>query len=140
MAILYQPTALSISSYNPFHISVDLSSAHIILTGLGSLKFYILWYGNFNHSEKDVIFYFIVSIGRKVPTEPLVSRWWETTQHYKDSAERGVSVIVQIGGQDSDALCTHGNKLKRSDIAMVLRRSLVKRLFAMDDKGMDSYG
>ena len=130
MAILYQPTALSISTYNSFHISADLSIAHIILMGLGSLKVDILWYGNFNHSEKDVVFYFIVSIGRKVPTEPSVSHWWETTQHYKDSAERGVS----------DALCTHGNKLKRSDIAMVVRRSLVKRLFAMDDKGMDSYG
>ena len=135
MPILYQPTA-----YDSFHIFADLSISHIILTGLGSLKVYILWYGNFNHSEKDVVFYFIVSIGRKVPTEPSVSRWWETTQHYKDSAERGVSAVVQIGGQASDALCTHGNKLKRSDIAMVVRRSLVKRLFSMDDKGMDSYG
>ena len=134
MPILYQPTA-----YDSFHIFADLSISHIILTGLGNLKVYILWYGNFNHSEKDV-FYFIVSIGRKVPTEPSMSRWWETTQHYKDSVEQGVLAIVQIGGQDSDALCTHGNKLKRSDIAMVVRRSLVKRLFAMDDKGMDSYG
>ena len=58
MAILYQPTALSISSYNPFHISADLSIAHIILTGLGSLKFYILWYGNFNHSEKEADFWY----------------------------------------------------------------------------------
>ena len=79
MPILYQPT-----TYDSFHIFADLSISHIILMGLGSLKVYILWYGNFNHSENDFVFYFIVSIGRKVPTELSVRSWWETTQHYKD--------------------------------------------------------
>ena len=82
MPILYHPTA-----DDSFHIFADLSISHIILTGLGNLKVYILWYGNFNHSEKDAICYLIVSIGRKVSTEPSVSSWWETTEHYKDSAE-----------------------------------------------------
>eukprot|EP00253_Pinus_taeda_P004105 PITA_04105 len=107
-----------------------------LLTGPGSIKVYILWYGNFSHSQKATVSDFIVSIGKNIRRQPSVSSWWATTQRYKDSARRGVSPVVEIGGQASDALCSRGKKLKRSDTALLVRRRLAKRNLPRDDKGI----
>lgn len=107
-----------------------------LLTRPDSINVYILWYGNFSPSQKAAISDFSSSIGINVREQPSVSSWWATTQLFKDSAKRGVSPVVKIGGQSSDALCSRGKKLKRSDISLLVKGAVAKNLFPTDANGI----
>lgn len=138
----YQPTN---ASYQGRKLSALVPSTPLILqyhngpllTRPDSINVYILWYGNFSPSQKAAISDFFSSIGINVRAlQPSVSSWWATTQLYKDSAKRGVSPVVKIGGQSSDAMCSRGKKLKRSDISLLVKEAVANNLFPTDAKGI----
>lgn len=107
-----------------------------LLTGPGSINVYLLWYGNFSHSQKATVSDFFASVGAKVPAQPSASSWWAITRQYKDSAKRSVSPVVRVGGQTSDALGSRGKNLMRSDMAVLVRGALAAKLFPTDSKGI----
>lgn len=107
-----------------------------LLTGPGSINVYLLWYGNFSSLQKATVSDFFASVGANVPAQPSASSWWAITQQYKDSAKRKVSPVVKIGGETSDALCSRGKKLMRSDMAILVRGALATKLFPIDAKGI----
>ncbi|XP_057817345.2 protein EXORDIUM-like 2 [Cryptomeria japonica] len=110
-----------------------------LLTGPDSINVYILWYGKFTPSQKAIITDFVSSLGatNAIPNrQPSVSSWWATTKRYSDSTRKGVSGAVKIGGQASNGLYSLGKNLKRSQIAILVKGALAKRLFPLDNRGV----
>lgn len=107
-----------------------------LLSGPKSINVYILWYGKFAPSQKATISDFVTSLGTPIPTHPSVSSWWATTERYTDSSRKGVSRLVKIGGQASDALYSLGKTLKRSQIGFLVRGAVAKTLFPFDAMGV----
>uniref|UniRef100_A0A0D6QSI5 Phosphate-induced protein 1 n=1 Tax=Araucaria cunninghamii TaxID=56994 RepID=A0A0D6QSI5_ARACU len=142
------PMALCLNSDEAIHqgrkLSALVPSAPLVLqyhrgpllTGPSGINIYFLWYGRFNPSQKAIVSDFVSSLGATTPTQPSVSSWWATTHRYTDSTKKGVSSVIKIRGQASDALYSLGKNLKRTHIALLVKGALAKRLFPSDAKGI----
>ncbi|PIA61251.1 hypothetical protein AQUCO_00300646v1 [Aquilegia coerulea] len=105
-----------------------------IMTGPSPINLYIIWYGVFSPMHKTTITDFFASFNQNLnpKLDPTVSKWWKTTQFYKDTKGKSVSGTVKLLGEVSDAKCSLGKNLKRANIAFLVKRMIATKTFLAD--------
>eukprot|EP01018_Ginkgo_biloba_P003087 Gb_21019 [translate_table: standard] len=88
------------------------------------ISLYVIYYGSFSDSQKEVITDFLSSISSphiSSQSTPSLRNWWALTQAYTDSHGASVSQTLLLEGQFSDALMTHGSNLRDSDLDTIVQ-------------------
>ncbi|GMY05281.1 protein EXORDIUM-like 5 [Fagus crenata] len=110
-----------------YHMGPVLSSSPI--------NIYLIWYGNWPNSHKQIIKQFLLSISSTTKTPaPSVSDWWHTLTLYTDQTGANVSKTVLIAGEHSDVKYTHGNSLTRLSMQQVISTAVKSAPFPVDHK------
>lgn len=108
-----------------------------LLTMSSAINVYLVWYGSFSLNDRTTINDFFASFkltpfSRQGPT---VSKWWETTQSYKDRAGKpvpsGVRVIKQIGD-----IYSLGKNIKRGQLANFIKSKIETKVLPLDSNGI----
>lgn len=120
---------------SPLHLAYHHGS---ILAGPKPIKLSLIFYGQFDSSERATLKTFLSSLSPSsvqaqrrslraslrlpVVETPSVSSWWSLTQHYSDLQGRHVSQTVEVEKEMDDPY-TLGRRLTASDIDILARRS-----------------
>ena len=98
-----------------YHMGPVLTSA---------IHVYIIWYGTWQISRKNIIRDFLVSIASPATVQgSSVQQWWSTVQMYTDQTGANISATVSVAGEHDDNY-SHGKVLSRMSVQEVIRSSL----------------
>ncbi|CAM6099078.1 unnamed protein product [Calypogeia fissa] len=96
-----------------------------VLTGTnGVIPIYLIWYGNFNETDKAAVRNFLASFNDDTGTVTDVARWWNVTGGFKDSAGGAVAGAVQLAGEINDTACSRGTSINNTDMEALMLNSL----------------
>lgn len=96
-----------------------------VLTGTnGVIPIYVLWYGNFNETDKSAVRNFFASFKEENGTTTDVARWWNVTTGFKDAAGGAVAGAVELAGELNDTPYSLGKSLNNTDIETLMLNSL----------------
>lgn len=98
-----------------YHMGPVLTSA---------IHVYIIWYGTWKTSQKNIIRDFLASIASPAAAPgPSVQQWWSTVQTYTDQTGANISATISVAGEHTDNY-SHGTVLSRMSVQEVIRSSL----------------
>ncbi|KAJ7298854.1 hypothetical protein O6H91_Y384200 [Diphasiastrum complanatum] len=96
-----------------------------VLSGPSPINVYLIFYGTFSQSQKQIIRSFIHSFnGPKDNAIPTISSWWSLTNAYTDFSGASVSQNVTIGGETSHNAESFGKELSNNDIQKIVLNSM----------------
>ncbi|KAH7517026.1 hypothetical protein FEM48_Zijuj09G0018200 [Ziziphus jujuba var. spinosa] len=111
-----------------------------LLTSSSTINVYLVWYGSFSLNDRTTINDFFnsfdpskTSFPRQGP--PTVSKWWETSRAYKDSAGKTVPTSVRVAKQISD-IYSLGKNIKRAQISSFVVNKIEKKVLPLDSNGI----
>eukprot|EP00249_Psilotum_nudum_P005164 c18628_g1_i1 orf=426-1445(-) len=88
-----------------------------------SIRVYIIWYGQWKTSQKNVIKDFFRSISTTV-NGPSVQTWWSTVRLYTDQTGANISGSLVVAGERTD-MYSQGRMLSRMTVQEVIKYSLL---------------
>ncbi|XP_042513158.1 protein EXORDIUM-like 5 [Macadamia integrifolia] len=100
------------------------------------VNIYLIWYGQWNPSQKLLIKDFLLSISanHRVAPSPSVSEWWHTVSLYTDQTGANISRSVVIAREYIDHHYSHGTHLTRLSIQEVIDNAVRSAPFQVDHK------
>lgn len=108
-----------------------------LLTRSSTINVYLIWYGSFSLNDRATISDFFTSFdpSKTSPPFPTVSKWWETSQAYRDSAGKPVPTCVRIVKQTGD-IYSSGKNIKRAQIANCVINKIETKVLPLDSNGV----
>ncbi|KAF6154338.1 hypothetical protein GIB67_026794 [Kingdonia uniflora] len=132
------PLPSTLSSSKKFEGSSDLVHLNYHMGPVLSspINIYLVWYGKWAQSQKQLIKDFILSISTvdKTSGSPMVSDWWRTVSLYTDQTGGNISRKVGIAGEYSDHVYSQGNHLTRLTMQQVIANAVKSGPFAVNHK------
>ncbi|KAL2611386.1 hypothetical protein R1flu_023078 [Riccia fluitans] len=90
----------------------------------GTAKLYLILYGNWSSTQREIVYDFISSIGAHDVPSPSVASWWSLTKGYTDTAGSIVTEAMEVGGEMYDSTYSLGSYLRVIDIENLVLSSL----------------
>ncbi|GJP68896.1 hypothetical protein CLOP_g25541 [Closterium sp. NIES-67] len=100
------------------------------------ISVYLLWYGKFTESQKQIIRTFIESLNNSNDTDATVPSWWNVNRLYYDALGNHISAFVTLKGELDDADYSKGRTLLSTDVANLISSAVTSKRFANDPNGV----
>ncbi|CAH1454137.1 unnamed protein product [Lactuca virosa] len=99
--------------------SSDLMKYHNGPLLSGNISVNLIWYGNFNPTQKSIISDFITSLSVSTSAtspKPSVATWWKTTENYHTKSNNPTTLSLSLAKQTSDPTYSIGKSLTNDQL------------------------
>lgn len=115
-------------------IGISLQGGQVMSIGI---KVYIIWYGNWNQSSKDIITNFTSSLGPlNNDTSNSVRRWWKINGLYYNTSNLFPSQTITIAKQVTDNYSYGKINLSKTNIVYIVYNQMAKAKLPFDTNGI----
>jgi hypothetical protein len=141
-ALQHKNSLVSTSSKYPYtSIGIDFYGGKTLSNGV---NVYIIWYGKWSSSQKNIIQNFIHSLGPKnADIAGSVRRWWKINEVYYNSSGKYLSSDIKLSGEVTDNYSSgknftldYGDYYPTSTIESVVDNAFTSLHLPKDPKGI----
>ncbi|CAI5957495.1 unnamed protein product [Closterium sp. NIES-65] len=100
------------------------------------IKVYVIWYGKFTATQKELVRAFTRSLNPSSDTSITVPLWWNINQLYYDRNGRFISSSVTFADETSDTGYSRGSSLSDSEIDSLVSSAISSQKLPYDPNGV----
>ncbi|CAI5475903.1 unnamed protein product [Closterium sp. Yama58-4] len=100
------------------------------------INVYVIWYGKFMASQKEIVRAFTRSLSPSSNTSMTVPLWWNINQQYYDRDGRFISSSVTLAGETDDTGYSRGLMINDTETDVILSAAIIGQKLPFDPNGV----